>query len=460
MTCRLLLAVITVGLTVGTASAQSDRPARSRPESSIDATVDLFGSIDRAFDSSTDAVADPASGNRSAWGGNSSLAYRKATERFEFGASAGVSVRRVELVSNSLLPSYSGTVTASGPLSRRSRWNLEQSLGYGATNADSFFGVGSIVDGGSVSLPLVDLRLADQEQFVSNTRMSVSYNVSRRGTLTGSVGYSRSSAIGSVVENPDAEIEETLGPITADTATITTPNGTFQRWDLAGNYSYQVTRYLSWRAGYFVSENGASEQASDVPSARLHTVDLGFGYSRPLSFSRRTRISTQLGSTIIQPRFTGRQQWRATGNAGLTHQIGRTWIAQVGYVRDTRFVPTFVDPILNDGVSTSVGGNLSGRQTLDLGANYSTGTIGIETGSNGYRMASASASYRLALFTRLAVFLEYFLFDFDFDSGVQLDDSLFNESRRHGLRIGLTIGTGLMGNRRRDAGAEIGEGRP
>jgi hypothetical protein len=112
-------------------------------------------------------------------------------------------------------------------------------------------------------------------------------------------------------------------------------------------------------------------------------------------------------------------------------------------------VPTFVDPILNNTVTASVGGSLSRRSSLSALTNYSVGTVGISTGSNGYHMTSASGSYRYALFSQVATYVEYFLFDFNFDNGVPLGDSVLASSKRHGVRFGISIGTGLMGTRRR-----------
>src|SRR5690606_17199091 len=97
--------------------------------------------------------------------------------------------------------------------------------------------------------------------------------------------------------------------------------GAYQRLQVSGRYSYAATRYLSWYGGYGTAINRTD--AEDLPL--LHQIDAGVSYGRPLSFSRRTRIATQLGSSILQQRTGGRREWRATGSVNLRHELGRTW---------------------------------------------------------------------------------------------------------------------------------------
>lgn len=473
MTAKVFFVMAT--LTVTTAAAtdaqstdqtgQTDGVTVVRPTSSLDASIDLFGSIDRAFNTDTNVLTPSGSGlaaltaDQNSFGGNSSLVYVKTSRSLDVDANLGASVRRIPLLRAGLLPSYNGSVTLDGPLSRRTRWNATQSMTYGATNAAAFFASAGSVDGsGAPSVPLVDYRLANQDQFGLESRGGLSYRLSRRGTLSGSAGFARSSAVGSFIQAPGVvEIPRPPGTDGLEGETgngvnpITSGDGSFRRWDAAGRYTYQWTRYLNVYAGYGIAENSLfQDQGSAVGrSPRLHSIDSGVGYGRPLSFSRRTRISGQIGSSSIQQRGRQGQEWLATGNAQLTHEFGRTWQTQLIYVRDTRFVPAFIDPVVSGGVTASVGGNLSRRATLLALANHSSGRIGVDTGSNGYRMSTGSVRYRYAFLTSMAVYAEYFLFDFKFDSGVQLVDSLFNEARRHGVRFGVSIGTGLAGNRRR-----------
>jgi hypothetical protein len=400
----------------------------------------------------------PFAGNQTSWGGNSSLIYTKTSTRLTLGANLGASVRRLGTVNtNEFLPGYTGTLTASGPWGRRTRWTANTSLSYGPAGAAGFLDPSSM-DATVPSVPLSDYSLSNQSQLNFGSGGTLSRNISRRGSVSGTLNYSRSNAVSSVIAGPETDVTDT---VTDDEPLVATSDeGWFQGWNAAGRYTHQQTRYLSLYGGYGLQQNSARselQQGAAPTTARLHTIDLGVGYARPLSFSRRTRFSSQLGSSIVSDRVQAGRQWLATGNASLRHELGRTWIAQLAYTRDTRFVPTFVDPIVNSGVSTRLAGNVTRKSTLGLLANYSSGSIGIDTGNNGFVMRTASVSYRYAFLQRLAAYVEYFLFDFEFDEGVQLDDAVFAPSGRHGIRVGVSIGTGLMGNRRRGPAA-IGEG--
>lgn len=457
--------VVTIALSIAlsiafaaSGSAQpTDQPETTgpqRPQSSLDATVDLFGAIDRALGSSDDA-STPSDG-RTYWGGNSQLTYEKTSGRFSFGADANASVRHLTDVTDGLLPSYSGSLRAAGPMTRRTSWDLQQSFAYGPTNAVPFFAPGDLSVGVQPTLPIVDYRLTNSDQLTSGTRGSVNYAVSRRGSLTAFAGYDRAGAPDSATEAPPDSTTEADG--SAPVAITATGGSAFQRWDIGGRYTNRVTRYMSWYAGYGVTENSVGESSAAFTSPRSHSVDVGISYGRPLSFSRRTRISTQFGSTVLQARESGSRQWRANGYFGLRHELGRTWQAQIAYQRDTQYVPAFADPLLSDAVSVGVNGSLTRKSSLSVQSNYATGSVGISsTGANGYKLAAGSASYRYAILTQLAAYFEYFLFDADFDRDVTLTDALIGGSRRHGVRVGISIGTGLWGNRRRAPVTPSGE---
>lgn len=413
-----------------------DRGAR-QSGSFFDVTVDLFGAFDRALGSVDETQS--SAGDRTYFGGNSELAYEKTSGRFSFGTIAGASVRRLTNVTEGTVPSYSGSLYASGPLTRRTRWDLLQSLGYGPTNAVPFFGPGDQIQGVQ-SLPLADYRLADNDQFTSNTRGSLDYLLTRRGSVGVFAGFDRAGAPASPEE---------------------TSNGAFRRWNVGARYSHRMTRYLSWYAGYGLTENsvsGSSASTDLVTAPRMHNIDSGISYGRALSFSRRTRIDATFGSSIIQDRATRERQWRANGTASLRHELGRTWLAQLAYYRDTAYLPAYADPVMSDAVTVGLTGNLSEKASLNVLTNYSMGKVGLaEGGNNGYRVASASTSFRYAFLRQLAAYVEYFLFDSDFDSAVMLTDTRVSDAQRHGVRFGMSIGTGLWGNRRRGPARPTGE---
>lgn len=445
MTRRFTLIGVVLALLISmgeTASAQAtDQPGgeRPRPQSSLDATIDLFSAIDDTFGQDASAVPDGVerlATRRTFWGGNSQLLYQRAWDRYQLSANAGASVRRFSLQDDGLRPGYSGALDISGPLGRRTTWSLTQSLGYGPTNVLPFFGVAQL-DRSTPAVPVVDYSVSTVDRLTAYSRGSLTHSISRRGSLTFSGGVE-------YADGPGFEDDSRARP-------------SFRRWNGAGRYSYQASRYALWYAGYGLTHNDVTRTSEFGLSPNLHTIDAGLAYDRPLSFSRRTRVSFQVGSTVVQSASSRRREWRASGNAGLQHQIGRTWEAQLFYLRDSRYVPAFADPILNDALTAQIGGRLTLKQSISFLGNYSTGSVGVANGDNGYHGVSTSATYRYAFLQQMAVYVEYFLLDFEFDNSLALPDTLLGATRRHGVRLGLTIGTGLRGTRRRGALPPTGE---
>ena len=108
-------------------------------------------------------------------------------------------------------------------------------------------------------------------------------------------------------------------------------------------YTRRVSRYGTLRLGYAYQE-GASGYVSSQAS-KLHLLDLGGGYARPLSFSRRTTIAFSGGTAMVDSAVASRR-YRVIGDASVHHEIGRTWLARVAYEHDVGFVEAFPEPIL------------------------------------------------------------------------------------------------------------------
>ncbi len=424
---------------------QPERPT-ARSESFLDVTVDVFGAADRALQ------ADDPVRERTFWGGNSQLAYEKTSGGFSFGADASASVRRLSNVTAGTLPSYSTALRMEGPVTRRMTWDVTQGFSYGPTNAVPFFAPGEGSVEGVQTVPLVDYRLTDANRFTSTTQGEFGYGISRRGTLSALVGFEYANAppTSPLTDDGDADAGDVPTVPTEETS-----SASFRRWEIGGRYTHRMTRYTNWYAGYGLIENGVIDADTIVAAPRMHNIDVGLSYGRPLSFSRRTRVAALVGSSIVQDRRSATRHWRLNGNANLRHELGRTWLARIGYYRDTQYLPAFLEPVNSDAVMVGLGGNLSTKASVSLLANYAKGRVGFAGDSasasqdNRYTIASTAASFRYALFTPLAVYAEYFLFDADFERDVALADARLAGSRRHGVRFGFSIGTGLWGNRRR-----------
>ena len=114
-----------------------------------------------------------------------------------------------------------------------------------------------------------------------------------------------------------------------------------------------------------------------------HDIDLGVDYARPLSLSRRTKLSFGSGSAVTP--HNGGVAFNLTGNAMLTRQIGRTWQARVGVTRDVQLLEGFAEPVVANALAANVGGALRHRLMLSSSFTASRGAVGVGPATgNGY----------------------------------------------------------------------------
>lgn len=400
----------------------------------VDVSVDAFGGWDvdlspPILDPQTGASLTRDTGDQ--YGGvNSSLSLHRETKAVSFAATADASFRNYAAFGGRFVPSYTGTVRVGSAADARRLWSLSQSLSYAPVNALSFFpgGGGSAPSAApSAGAPLVDYQISARKQFVSESGGSLGYRLSRRSALEFSGTYG-------ILQAPN-EIDASL----------------LRRWSATGRYTHQTTRYTNLYAGYTYSRSQAPSGAVASVSPVVHGIDVGVGYGRPLSFSRHTNVSFQVGSTAVddgnQPRT-----YQVVGAARVQHQLGRSWSVGGSFERNVRFVPAFLDPLLTNGFSIQASGQLGVRSSVEVLGNLSRGTVGVTEGitdaNNSVDSSSFSAQYRFALRERFGLYAEYFYFASASGDAVSILDMVGRDQRRNGIRVGVTMGTTLLGVRR------------
>jgi hypothetical protein len=204
-------------------------------------------------------------------------------------------------------------------------------------------------------------------------------------------------------------------------------------------YRYQLTRYAAFRAGYGIEQGtyGYAALARDGRT-RLDTIDLGVDYHRPLSFSRRTRVDFGVGTTAADVPLGGRV-YRLVGDAGLTHEIGRTWNLRASVHRGTSLIEGIAGPVFSDAGTVSFAGFVNRRLDVHTEGSYTTGEVGMTGERSPFDSMNGLGRLRFALSRKVALFGEYSYYRYHFRSAAALPTGLPPNLRRQGVRVGVTL---------------------
>src|SRR5262249_1136996 len=101
-----------------------------------------------------------------------------------------------------------------------------------------------------------------------------------------------------------------------------------------GHLLYSLSRSLRLRVGYGLKRG----QFLGSPAISEQDVDIGLDYTRPLSRTRKTTMTFTLSpaitnGTLVTGAIDLRRQYKLIGDAGIVHQIGRTWNVSANYRR-------------------------------------------------------------------------------------------------------------------------------
>jgi hypothetical protein len=419
-------ALATVLLAEREVVAQEAPATRGAPPSDargLDFTLDLFGGWEGDLsnllvDPSTGIVGDTSGG---LGGVNARLATEHEGEHVRFSFGGDVSARYYPSLVDEVVPGYGVTLELQSREARRVNWRVSQAFSYAPFNTLSYLSEGIVV-----GAPSVDYQISTAQSLQSDTAGTLGFRVSRRGEISLKGGYN-------VVEA--AENDEFGGA---------------RRWHAGAIYTHNVSRYIDVYGGYsyYVSEFGR-DAGSDAPALTepvIGTIEAGVNYERALSFSRRTTLSFRTGTSTVD--YGGSTEFQFIGSARLNHQIGRTWNVAGGYERSVRFVQTFVQPALMDTVTVDASGRTSQRTAIQAAASYTNGAVGPSPVGNDLDNGWASVQFRWALAQRVAFFSQYFYFRSELGPLVFVPESLGRDQQRHGIRVGLSLGTTLLGQRR------------
>jgi hypothetical protein len=366
-------------------------------------------------------------------GANAALqyAFEKDGERFDFRGQTAAQVHVFLLDERSdTLPAYQGSMEFGARLTRSLSFGARQNVGYSSTYTSTLAPQLDEDLGTEIGVADdVDLALFDRRAVHSATRLSLSQSFGQHASLAASYHLRARTSL-------DSETDESpFHDYVSHTGTMG-----FQ-------YARPMTRHATLRLGYGIRVTDRRRAAGE-PDV-MHNVDMGVDYSRALSFSRRTSFSFGSGSSIAVrdelPAADGERRVRArlTGNAALVHEIGRSWTADVRYLRGFRTREGFDQLYFTDAVTASIGGLVTRRLHVGANATWAESSLDYDV-SRSHRNRSASAQVTYGITSFLAAYARYVYVHYRFDEGVPLDERFPRQLDRHGVRVGLTASVPLI----------------
>jgi hypothetical protein len=101
-------------------------------------------------------------------------------------------------------------------------------------------------------------------------------------------------------------------------------------------------------------------------------------------------------------------------------------------------------PFFADTIAGNISGYLSDRISVRLQPAYAHGVVGFSGLTNSYNSGSNTTRLEMAISHHLALYVEHFIYRYQFANGVGLPPALRQSVDRQGARVGLTLWTPLV----------------
>ena len=427
--CR--VAIVTVGVLAcapdGIAQQQPSRTSSQANDEAYRTTVVMGTNVDVGRGADPSGTDETAGADGLYTGGQFTLAFGKRLRRVAFGASAAKSLRYYRNGGMINLGDSAG-VTFEAKL-RRSRFTAGQTI-----RRMPFQQLLRLGDGGSeaLALPLTspDLSVLNAQTTTLATTAGFSHPLGRRAEIQFRYGFDE-SRLGSRVDR--------------------------RVFTVGGGIRRGLTRSLDLRLGHTM-RLVRSDQPSTTPSLTAHDLDLGVDFHRALSFSRRTSVTFSSGGAAVTTE--GLTQYMMTGTAGLQHRIGRTWTAAAAFDRRLNLIEGIPQPVVANGLTTTVGGLLGRRAGLRLRGSLMQGRLGLpmssadaaaQGGSAGIgeiRTFTTEVRVMYPLWHGWQWYAEHFYYQHELSNPGVLSQGVPPSLTRSGLRTGVELQMALLRRRR------------
>ena len=176
------------------------------------------------------------------------------------------------------------------------------------------------------------------------------------------------------------------------------------RFTSAGvRYNHMVSRSSTLVTGYTFRR----AEPDVAQPLTFHDIDIGIDYHRSLGRTRRTTVSFSSGTALVKD--DAGEEYRVLGEARLTHLIGRSWTAGVGYHRGLEFLEALSSLAATDAFTGVLNGFATPAMELTFtGKRTHTDSWAEPRGRRSRRMRSSrtcSTACRATLRSMLSIFI-------------------------------------------------------
>jgi hypothetical protein len=369
-------------------------------------------------------------------GAHAALGYSiaRTANRVSFSGHANAAVRYYRHEDrSSTAPNYSAAGDVGFALSRSTRFNVGHLTAFSRAYRFSVLPMGEEeVPVDDPSIPELDLDLFNYGAFRNTSHATLSQALGRNASFA--VGY-RFRAV-DFVDEPEDE------PAPGQLRDYRTHSGSARI-----QYNRPMTAHAQINLGYGIRVSDGVHGTGEPRT--MHDVRAGVSYSRALSISRRTAVGFSTGSALaVVDDVSGVQRdpkmhFNVIGNANLTHELGRTWTARVGYFRGFVFKEGYDEPHFTDSVNAGIGGLVTRRLSASARATWALSKLQ-RTGQTGQNSFAGVAQTTYALNGFLALFANYVYYTYDTEEDLPLDPKFPRALDRQGVRVGLTASFPLI----------------
>ena len=101
------------------------------------------------------------------------------------------------------------------------------------------------------------------------------------------------------------------------------------------------------------------------------------------------------------------------GDAGLSRQIGRTWLLRAAYSRGVGYAESFKEPVFSDAFNATASGFVNRRVQVTAQGGLSVGDVGLSQTQDNFRAYSGLVRVQVALMRACALVSEYIYYAHD-----------------------------------------------